>query len=408
VKLTTTSIRSLALPKGVQEKTFFDDALPAFGVRVRSSGSKSYVVQYKVGSQHRRFPLGAVAAIDLGKARDTAKDILARVRLGEDPFAEKLDKRQKSEQTFSALLPRFLAHQRGRLKPRSLVEVQRHLEVYARPWHTMPVTSIDRAAVATLLAKLGDSNGPGASNRFRASVSAYFNWLAREGMLETNPAAFTNKLTEGGARDRVLTDPELAAIWRAAGDDQYGTIIKLLALTGGRRDEIGALRWSEIDLGKALITLPGERTKNSRPHVIPLAPQAVNLLKVLPRRDGADGEPCAFVFGRTDRPFSGWSKSKRELDARLQAAGASVADWTPHDFRRSLSTSLHERGVAPHIVETLLGHASGHRAGVAGTYNRADYLTQRRTELERWANHIENLVGGKRRRTAIVKPFRRG
>jgi integrase len=406
VKLTTTSIRSLALPKGVQEKTFFDDALPAFGVRVRSSGSKSYVVQYKVGRQHRRFPLGAVTALDLGKARDTAKDILARVRLGDDPFAEKLEKRQKSEQTFGTLLPRFLEHQRDRLKPRSLVEVQRHLELYARPWHSLPVTSIDRAAVATMLAKLGDSNGPGASNRARASISAYFNWLAREGVLETNPAAYTNKLTEGGARDRVLTDPELAAIWRAAGDDQYGTIVKLLALTGARRDEIGALRWSEIDLDKAQIALPGERTKNWRPHVIPLAPQAVKLLKALPRRDGTDGEPCDFVFGRTDRPFSGWSKSKRELDDRLQAAGTPVPDWTPHDFRRSLSTNLHERGVAPHVVETLLGHASGHRAGVAGVYNRADYIAQRRIELEKWADHIEALVGGKRR-SAIMKKFRR-
>ncbi len=163
-----------------------------------------------------------MTAIDLGKARSTAKDSLAQVRLGNDPFADKLEKRQKIDQTFGALLPTFMTYQRGRLKLRSMLEIQQFLEIYAKPWHGLPASGIDRATVATMLAKLGVNNGPGAANRFRAAVSSYFSWLCREGVIEANPKAFTNKHVEGDSRSRLLSDAELASIWRAASPDNSG------------------------------------------------------------------------------------------------------------------------------------------------------------------------------------------
>ena len=394
MKLNIAAVRALELERGLTEKTYFDDTLPEFGVRVRAGGSKTYVVQYKIGGKHRRIPLGAVTALDLGKARDAAKDLLARVRLGGDPAGEKFEQRRKIGETFGALLPRFLVRQRAKLKPRSLEEVVRHLEQHAKSLHTRSIEQIDRRGLAVLLARIAEKSGPSAANRVRASLSAYFAWLVREGMLDANPVIGTNRAAEIGARDRVLSDAELVKIWKALGDDQYSAMVKLLIFTGARRDEIGSLRWSEIDLDGAVITLPPARTKNKRPHEIFLSPPALAVLEAQARGPERD-----LVFGRGGRGWRGWSKSKAELDARIE-----VRDWTPHDFRRVLSTRLHETlGIQPHVIEALLGHVV---PGIASVYNKADYADAKYGALVRWGEYVEALVSGKRA-ADVVKLRRR-
>jgi integrase len=389
LKLTSAVAKSLTLPPGQRDKTFFDSEVPAFGVRVRAGGSRNWVCQYKIAGKNRRLVLGAVTALDAGKARGMAKDALAAVRLGKDPVGGRADAHVRAGETFGALLPRFLARQRGRLKPRSYQESERHLTVQCRPLHPRPLDQVDRRAIAMRLAELAESAGPTAANRCRASLSAFFTWLAREGIVEANPVQFTNRAQEVGARTRFLSDDELAKVWRSLGNDQYSTIVKLLALTGARREEIGALRWAECDLDRETIALPGERTKNRRPYEIPLSRAALELLKAQ-QQTFPDGAVRDFVFGRV-KGFQDWAGSKSELDARCGVSG-----WVLHDLRRTLSTVAHERlGVPPHIVETLLSHVSGHKAGVAGTYNRAAYLDERRRVLERWADHIAGLVGEK-------------
>ena len=193
--------------------------------------------------------------------------------MGKDPAGEKIEQRQKVASAFGALLPRYLDRQRSRLKPRSLVETERHLAVHAKPLHGLAVEAIDRRTIAVLLGGIAEKSGPFAANRTRASLSGFFSWLIREGIVEANPVLATNEAIEGPPRTRVVTDDELAAIWNATeNSDPYGAIVRLLVLTGCRREEIAALRWSEVDFDKALVTLPGERTKNRREHLIPLAP----------------------------------------------------------------------------------------------------------------------------------------
>ena len=408
MKLTTTIIRSLALPADVREKTFFDDEAPGFGIRVRAGGSRTFVVQYKIGGKHRRMPLGPVSALDLGKARTTAKDLLAAVRLGRDVAGEKLEQRAKLAETFAAFLPRYLGWQRGRLKPRSYEEVERHLLTHAKPFHGRSIDHIDRRAVAARIAEIAEKSGPGAANGVRRSLSAYFAWLLREGLLEANPVLHTNAAGILAARERVLDDAELAAIWRNLEDDQYGSIVKLLMLTGARREEMAGLRWSEIDLDAAMITLPPARTKNRREQQIPMAPAALAILQAQPRRLQSNGSSRDLVFGFGARGFQDWSGSKKDLVARIEATGKPIANWRIHDFRRSVSTTLHERlGIMPHVVEAVLGHVSGHLAGVSGVYNRASYADLKRIALEKWADHIEALVTGKRSSAAVVKLRRR-
>jgi integrase len=395
MKLTTAAIRSLTLPPGVADRTFFDDALPGFGLRLRAGGSRNYVVQYKIGATHRRLVLGSTAALEIGKARAAARNILAAVRLGQDPAGEKLQQRAQIAETFGALLPRYLAQQRDRLKPRSYQEVERHLLVHARPLHGRAVAQIDRRQIALRLGELIDKNGPGAAGGVRRSLSAYFSWLLREGLLDTNPVTHTNTF-KIAARERVLNDVELAAIWRALGEDQYGAIVKLLMLTGARRDEVASLRWDEIDLEGALITLPPVRMKGKRLHEIPLAPKALEILRAQPRRDRE------LVFGYGVRGFQDWSGAKKDLEAQLAASGVVINNWRLHDLRRSISTTMHERlGVMPHIVEAVLAHSDGHLRGVAGVYNKSRYLDQKRRALEKWADHIEEIVSGRRAGTVV-------
>jgi integrase len=396
MRLNATTVRTIALPEGVADKVFFDDDLPGFGLRARATGAKTWMVQYAIAGKTRRVVLGSTAVLDPGRARETAKDLLARVRLGHDPAREKTAARIKAGETFGALLPRFLEHQRARLKPRPFEETERHLIAHAKPLHGHPIDVVDRRLIATRLAELAKASGPAASNRVRTSLSAFFTWAAREGYIDSNPATFTNKAVENGPRERVLIDEELSIVWRAAGDGPYGAIVKLLMLTGTRRDEIASVCWSEIDMDTATITLPPARTKNRREHVIPLSKPALAILAAQPQRTMADGSPRDLVFGRGERGFSDWSGSKADLDARITTARKGRAlDWTLHDFRRSLSTALHERfDVPPHVVESILGHVGVYKAGVRGVYNKAIYLDERRRALKRWAEHIEKIVSG--------------
>lgn len=211
----------------------------------------------------------------------------------------------------------------------------------------------------------------------------------------------TNKYEEA-ARERVLADDELRAIWRALEDDHYGAIIKLLMLTGQRADEIANLAWSET--GEDAFTLPAARTKNRRQHQVPLSNAALAILAAQPRRLNAAGTPRDFVFGTAERGFSGWSKCKERLDQRIAATrGAPLPHWTPHDLRRTCATRMADLGVLPHVIEAVLNHVSGHKSGVAGIYNRALYEPEKRQALVLWADHLQSIVHGGERKIVPIR-----
>ena len=186
-------------------------------------------------------------------------------------------------------------------------------------------------------------------------------------------------------RSRVLPIGELAAVWRASGDDAYGRIVKLLMLSGCRAGEIGGLRLDEIR--DDVIVLPATRTKNKRAHLVPLAAPALVVLAGWTKRYGD------FVFAQ--RGFRSWSYGKQRLDARLAKAKVQLDPWTVHDLRRSVATGMAEIGIQPHIVEAVLNHVSGHKAGIAGVYNRATYEKEKKVALATWADHLLAAVEGR-------------
>ncbi len=185
-------------------------------------------------------------------------------------------------------------------------------------------------------------------------------------------------------REHTLTDAELATIWNAAAENGYGRIVKLLMLTAQRRDEIGGLRWDEIDTQAGLISLPAERTKNSRAHDVPLSRMALDTLEAQPRMAGR-----GLVFGEGEGPFSAWSRSKDRFDEKL---GETVKPWTLHDLRRTAATRMADLGVQPHVIEAVLNHVSGHKGGVAGIYNRSTYAAEKKAALDLWAGHIKIIA----------------
>jgi integrase len=393
MKITKSAVSSLVLPPGKSDMAFWDDDIPGFGIRLQGE-SRVWVFRYRVGTKQRRMTLGSAKTINdysVQLVRKQAAQLHARVKLGEDPAGAKFESQARASETFEAVLRKYLTWQQARLRRRSYVEVERHLVKDAKALHRLQLAKIDRRTIAGLLGDLGEH--PSVPDKVRASLSKFFVWAMQEGLVDANPVIGTNK-GKATARDRVLTNSELAAIWHALPVGDYGDIVKLLILTGQRREEIGALRWSEVDLDQELITLPEHRTKNYRKHHVPLAPAALAILKARPQAGD-------FVFGRS-KGFNGWSKCKAALDQVL-----AVAPWHLHDCRRTLSTGMHDQlDIPPHIVEAVLNHVSGQKAGVAGTYNLARYDKQKAVALARWEEHVLAIVEGREAQVVTLRQHR--
>ena len=379
MRLTASTTKTLTLPKGKDDYIHFDERLPGFGLRQRKGGKQSFVYQYAIAGRTRKFTIGNP---DPDKAFQIAKNLYAQVRLGRDPVAEKKQSRDRAGETMAAVLPLYLARQRIKTRPNSHSQTVRNLQVYARSLHASPIADIDRRMIAARLLAVEQQNGPRASYQLRKDFRAFLAWAAGEGLVAHNEAAYTNAPAVNGPRMRVLAGDELRAIWGALQDDVLGAAVKLLMLTACRRNEIGKLSWPEVDLTAAEITLPGERTKNHKPHKVPLAPAALELLASQPQHSG----DCVFPGVRTGKGIEIGAFHKRTLDERiLVREGKPLVHWIWHDFRRAASTWMNENGVAPHVVAAILGH---HAGGISAVYNLAQYSAEKRRALERWADFI--------------------
>ncbi len=386
MRLTKATVAKLALPPGKAEAIFFDDDMPGFGIRIRAGGKKTWVAQYRFGAKQRRISLGSPATLPAEQARAEAAKLLSAVTLGSDPQTTKQEARQRAAVTFGSLVPLYLAHAESRQKAAYHADVGRYLKTHWAPLFDVPIDKVSRALVAKNLGDLRQSRGAYSADRARANLSGFFGWAIGEGLATENPVVGTNRPVDAVSRDRVLADEEVRIIWRALPGGAFGSIVKLLILTGCRRDEVAGMACRERQ--DALWIIPAERTKNSRPHEVPLSPLALAILDAVPRQAGREN-----VFGTGAAGFSGWSKSKARLDERIAAAlGHELPGWRLHDLRRTAATRMADLGVAPHVVEAVLNHVSGHRAGVAGIYNRAAYREEKRTALALWAAHVAALV----------------
>jgi integrase len=385
-KLTAQSVKALALPAGKADVIYFDTEISGFGLRFRRGAQGviiTWVLQHKAG----RETLGRYPVISPAAAREWAVKKYAEIALGASPAAEREKARQQQAETFEAALRLYLPGKK--LRPRSRVEAERHLLKNAAALHRLPLAKTGKREIAGVLTAVTQNSGEVQANRTRGSLSAFFMWCCRRGLLETNPVAFTEVHKET-SRSRVLGDAELVQIWSHLPAGDYSDAVKLLILTAQRKSEIGDLQWREIDFARGVISLPAERVKNGRPHEIPITDPMRAILEARPRFGD-------YVFGRTG--FRNWTDCKERLDVKL-----GIAAWHHHDIRRTAATRMIELGVEPHHVEAVLNHVGGHRSGVAGVYNRSLYAAEKAQALNRWATHVMALVSDEAPKVVPIRP----
>jgi integrase len=386
MRFTTTSVAALARPADKLDHVEWDDTLPGFGVRMRGN-SKVYLVQYRVGLQQRRESIGDVRKMKLDDARKVARQRFAQAKLGVDPAVEKA-KARTATLTLGDVVDRYLSVKEAALRPSTFTAASRYFRVHWAPLRRRPIGDIKRADIAARLHDLTTEHGRVAAARAKSNLSACYSWALREALAEVNPTIGCNNPAAGiKPRERILTDAEIKTLWAACGDSSFCRIVKLLLLTGARREEIGGLLWAEVDLDAAIVTIPGERTKTSRTLTVPLSAPALEILKAVPRGEGRN-----HVFGqRSGSGFGGWSAPMADLRLRIATTTGHVPDWHLHDLRRTMRSGLGRLGVPPHVAELAIGHA---RKGIEATYDRYHYGAEIAVALARWAEHVQSVVEG--------------
>jgi integrase len=400
LKLDTKTVAGLALAQGRGEDFAWDTELEGFGLRLRRKRDgrvrRTWAAQYRANGRTRRITLGSAEKVTVAKARDGARKILARVALGHDPQAEKQEKRVRSAQTFRATVEAYLAAKQD-LRPISVRLNTLYLTGgYFRALHSLGMADISHRDIAARLTAITRDHSAHTAAAARRAISALCVWAVEEGLITTNPVIGTRKPAEAKPRERVLDDAELGAVWRACGNDDFGKIVRLLILLGGRRQEVGGMCWSEFDLGAGTWTLPATRSKNGRSHTVSLSAAALAIVKSIPRTDRDH------LFGvRAGAGFTGWSNAKAELDQHLADA---VKPWRLHDLRRTVATGMADIGIEPHIIEAVLNHYSGHRKGPHGVYNVSRYERQVKAALQRWSENVLALVEGRASKVVASTP----
>ena len=366
---------------------YWDAGLPGFGVKVTPRGRKVFVVLYRIGgagSRLRKYTIGPYGRVTLQMARAEAQKVLAARHEGRDPATEKQESRRRlTTDRVDDLIEVFIVQRVS--KTRKAAEISRMLrrEVTSR-WGARFVSEIRRRDVIELASEVAQRGTPVAANKLLKIVKTFFNWCVGRAVIDSSPAEGVPLPGKEVARDRVLTDRELASVIMAVRrmEGPYGAIVEMLALTGQRREEVAQMVWDEIDFETRTWTLPASRAKNGKPHFVHLSARSIEVIERAPRLG-------RFVFSLSGiRPFQDFTNAKRALD---EFSG--VTDWRLHDLRRTCVSGMARLGVPPHVADKILNHQSGTISGVAAVYQRHDFLAERKLALERWGHHVETLVG---------------
>ena len=309
-KLTPKSIDALPPATGKRYEVH-DQLLPGLHLRVSATGGKVFGVSRRINGRMKRIRIGAYPVVSLADAREKARDILRDIELGQyaSPFV--VDRARRL--TLGEVVPQFIKLY-SKPRNRDWRGTERVLQKFS-PLFNRPIDQIKRANIVRVLDTIIAGGAPTRANRALAAIKKLMNWCVDRAMIETSPVASLRPPTKEVARDRVLADQEVLSIYGAGSTEgfPFEQFLKLLFLTGQRRSEVAGMRWSELDLGEGIWTLPAKRTKNASLHTIPLTPLAIFILKSVPRFLDSD-----LVFTTTGTsPISGFGRLKERLDVAI-------------------------------------------------------------------------------------------
>jgi integrase len=376
--LTELSVQRFRIPKSGQTE-IFDLGYPGLALRIGNGGAKSFVVFHRHGGKLHRITLGRWPEVTLGAAREGWRRTREAIARGEDPTA---GNGKPAGSAFELVVEDWLKRDIGtRARPGTLKQVSRIIDHDLLPaWRGRRIDAITKKDVIALLDAIADRGAHAKAELVYTYLSRLFKWLRGRSIITVNPMDGLERPTKSQSRDRVLTDDELARVWRACDNGPYGYAFKLLALTGLRREQVGRLRWSEIE--GDTIHLDGLRTKNGDPQLVPLSKAAQGVLSRVPRI----GDDFVFTFDG-DKPINSWGRAKDALD---KASG--VSNWRTHDLRRTLATGMQKLGIIEPVVEAVLGHTTGRKRGIVRVYQKHDYAAEKREAVERWGEYVMGLV----------------
>ena len=404
-----------------------DGGCPGLYLIIQTSGKKSWAMRFRRPSgKQAKLTLGTVdlsgtepdqepsmgMPLTLASARRLAAEVHRQRAQGRDVIQHQhtaaVARANRQSNTFAVAATEFIQRHCQRnnrrwqeqarhlgLAPNSLELIRHGL---AERWADRPLSEIDGDDIFSVVDEVRERGVPGLQRRKKdgpteglaramfSTLSSMFSWLAAHRRVTANPCLGVARPRPGKGRDRVLTDDEIVSLWHAASQErpEFGNVIKLLLLTGCRLNEVARMRSEELSADGKTWTIPSERTKNKRVHVVPLPDLARQII--------GQHRDSGFVFSTDGHsPVSSINKLKQRLDERMKTS----QPFRIHDIRRTAATHMAELGITPHVIEACLNHVSGSRAGVAGIYNRAAYSKEKEAALARWAAHVSGLVSGK-------------
>ena len=377
-------------------RTEYPDAgCPGLYLVVQPSGTRSWAVRFRHNGVNGKRTLGRAGADGLSLAAARAAAAAHRHRLETAPAAVTpvtgvTGLSGGGRDSIEVAVASFLElHARRKTRASTAWAAERVFNRIVLPaWRGRAIGDICKRDVIDLVEGVAASGRGHQANKTLAILSKFFNWLVGRDALALSPVAGVERPYEEKARERVLTDTEVRALWGAcAGTGPFDRALKVMLLTGARRNEVSRIEWSELDDARRVWKLPGRRTKNGREHVIPLSTQAWALVQAQPRLAG-----CRYVFttdGRT--AIAAWDKHKRRIGAE---AGIAYNAWRLHDLRRTCASGMQKLGISVPVIEKALNHTSGTFRGIVGVYQQHDYADEIRIALQKWADRVKEIVGG--------------
>jgi len=403
VKVLTTRFVDAAKPRhnsagDAVRAEYPDAACPGLHLVVQPTGTRSWAFRFRRRTDRKNVKLTLGKAGDGGLSLAAARHAAAahRHRLEQGavlvtPVTAVTPQSVRTGDKVETAVASFLELHVRRKNRISTARVTENIfnRIIVPAWRNRTIDSIRRRDIIDLVEDVAASGRGYHANRTCAVLSKFFAWLVARDALTFSPVTGVERPHKEKTRSRVLTDDELRVLWLACGHEgASGEAIRLMTLTGARRGEVGEMSRREVDQDHQLWNLPAERTKNGRPHTIPLSTQAWTLIEARPRFAG-----CDFVFtidGK--RAVNNWDEVKHRISAK---AGITASSWRLHDLRRTCASGMQRLGVLVPVIEKALNHTSGTFRGIVGVYQTHDYADEVRVALQRWADRVEEIVGGK-------------